>query len=126
MWKANGRTTDAYPWQKLTWPMARWAKKCSELKWTTEKTLCEKHFFLPRQNRQFRCNASFFFYIIRHWKKMFLAVIVITNSYLNNSWTNWIGIIFHLFTTVCKYGVSTLQYTLQNMVEIPSKFQMDF
>ena len=26
MWKANGRTTDAYPWQKLTWPMARWAK----------------------------------------------------------------------------------------------------
>jgi hypothetical protein len=32
----------------------------------------------------------------------------------------------HLFTTVCKYGVSTLQYTLQNMVEIPSKFQMDF
>jgi hypothetical protein len=27
MWKANGRTTDAYPWQKLTWPMARWAKK---------------------------------------------------------------------------------------------------
>ena len=20
------RTTDAYPWQKLTWPMARWAK----------------------------------------------------------------------------------------------------
>ena len=28
MWKANGRTTtDAYPWQKLTWPKARWAKK---------------------------------------------------------------------------------------------------
>jgi hypothetical protein len=29
MWKANGRTDgqmDAYPWQKLTWPMARWAK----------------------------------------------------------------------------------------------------
>jgi hypothetical protein len=26
MWKANGRT-DAYPWQKLTWPMAKWAKK---------------------------------------------------------------------------------------------------
>ena len=25
MWKANGRTAD-YPWQKLTWPMARWAK----------------------------------------------------------------------------------------------------
>ena len=25
MWKANGRA-DAYPWQKLTWPMARWAK----------------------------------------------------------------------------------------------------
>ena len=23
----DGRTTDAYPWQKLTWPMARWAKK---------------------------------------------------------------------------------------------------
>jgi hypothetical protein len=23
----NDRTTDAYPWQKLTWPMARWAKK---------------------------------------------------------------------------------------------------
>jgi hypothetical protein len=23
------RTTDAYPWQKLTWPMARWAKKRS-------------------------------------------------------------------------------------------------
>jgi hypothetical protein len=26
MWKANGRT-DTYPWQKLTWPMAKWAKK---------------------------------------------------------------------------------------------------
>ena len=27
----DGRTTDAYPWQKLTWPMARWAKKpCTE------------------------------------------------------------------------------------------------
>jgi hypothetical protein len=25
-WWTNGRT-DAYPWQKLTWPMARWAKK---------------------------------------------------------------------------------------------------
>ena len=25
LWKANGRTED-YPWQKLTWPMARWAK----------------------------------------------------------------------------------------------------
>jgi hypothetical protein len=23
----DGRTTDAYPWQKLTCPMARWAKK---------------------------------------------------------------------------------------------------
>jgi hypothetical protein len=23
----DGQTTDAYPWQKLTWPMARWAKK---------------------------------------------------------------------------------------------------
>ena len=23
----DGRTTDAYPWQKLTWSMARWAKK---------------------------------------------------------------------------------------------------
>jgi hypothetical protein len=23
----DGRMTDAYPWQKLTWPMARWAKK---------------------------------------------------------------------------------------------------
>ena len=22
----DGRTTDTYPWQKLTWPMARWAK----------------------------------------------------------------------------------------------------
>jgi hypothetical protein len=22
----DGRTTDAYPWQKLTWPIARWAK----------------------------------------------------------------------------------------------------
>jgi hypothetical protein len=22
----DGRTTDAYPWQKVTWPMARWAK----------------------------------------------------------------------------------------------------
>ena len=27
MWKANERTADAYPWQKLTWPMARWANK---------------------------------------------------------------------------------------------------
>jgi hypothetical protein len=25
--RTDGRTTDAYPWQKLTWPMARWAKK---------------------------------------------------------------------------------------------------
>ena len=24
--RADGRTTDAYPWQKLTWPLARWAK----------------------------------------------------------------------------------------------------
>jgi hypothetical protein len=40
----------------------------------------------------------------------------------NNMRRCGIGIIFHLFTTVCKYGVSTLQ----NMVEIPSKFQMDF
>ena len=24
--RTDGRTTDAYPWQKLTWPMARWAK----------------------------------------------------------------------------------------------------
>ena len=48
-----------------------------------------------------------------------------TNSYLNYSCKNLICIIFHLFTTACKYGVSTLQYTLQNMVEIPSKFQMD-
>ena len=31
MWKANGRTTDAYPWQKLTWPMARWAKNNQHL-----------------------------------------------------------------------------------------------
>ena len=23
----DGWTTDAYPWQKLTWPMARWVKK---------------------------------------------------------------------------------------------------
>jgi hypothetical protein len=23
----DGRTTDTYPWQKLIWPMARWAKK---------------------------------------------------------------------------------------------------
>jgi hypothetical protein len=58
--------------------------------------------------------------------RTFFAVIVITNSYLNYSWKNWIGIIFHLFTTVCKYGVSTLQCTLKNMEEIPSKFQMDF
>ena len=27
----DGRTTDAYPWQKLTWPMARWAKEKSRL-----------------------------------------------------------------------------------------------
>ena len=24
--RTDGRTTDAYPWQKLTWPMARWAQ----------------------------------------------------------------------------------------------------
>jgi hypothetical protein len=23
----DGRTTDTYPWQKLTWPMARWANE---------------------------------------------------------------------------------------------------
>ena len=33
MWKANGRTTDAYPWQKLTWPMARWAKTRGSAHW---------------------------------------------------------------------------------------------
>jgi hypothetical protein len=28
----DGRTTDAHPWQKLIWPMARWAKKwCNHL-----------------------------------------------------------------------------------------------
>jgi hypothetical protein len=86
----------------------------SELKWTAETTLCEKYFFLLRQNRQFWCNARFFI-LYDAEKKMFLAVIVITNSYLNYGWKNWIGIIFHLFTTVCKYGVSTLQYTLQNI-----------
>ena len=26
----DGRTTDAYPWQKLTWPMARWAKNYAQ------------------------------------------------------------------------------------------------
>jgi hypothetical protein len=31
MWKANGWMDD-YPWQKLTWPMARWAKKYSFMK----------------------------------------------------------------------------------------------
>ena len=30
------RTTDAYPWQKLTWPMARWAKKNN---WSYVKTM---------------------------------------------------------------------------------------
>ena len=28
----DGRTTDAYPWQKLTWPMTRWAKKSANQK----------------------------------------------------------------------------------------------
>ena len=28
----DGRMTDAYPWQKLTWPMARWAKNQLEMK----------------------------------------------------------------------------------------------
>jgi hypothetical protein len=35
MWKLmmyDGRTTDAYPWQKLVWPMSRWAKNESLLK----------------------------------------------------------------------------------------------
>ena len=27
----DGRTTDAYPWQKLTWPMARWAKNTIQI-----------------------------------------------------------------------------------------------
>jgi hypothetical protein len=27
----DGQTTDAYPWQKLTWPMARWAKKTGQI-----------------------------------------------------------------------------------------------
>ena len=38
-WKANGRTnrrTNAYPWQKLTWPMARWAKN-DTWKWCKNK-----------------------------------------------------------------------------------------
>ena len=29
--RTDGRTTDTYPWQKLTWPMARWAKKIAKL-----------------------------------------------------------------------------------------------
>ena len=29
--RTDGRTTNAYPWQKLTWPMARWAKKNTPL-----------------------------------------------------------------------------------------------
>ena len=39
MWKANGRT-DAYPWQKLTWPMARWAKKTSLLYFKSYCSCC--------------------------------------------------------------------------------------
>jgi hypothetical protein len=32
MWKVNGRqTTDAKWWQKLTLPLARWAKKIKEI-----------------------------------------------------------------------------------------------
>ena len=38
MWKANGRT-DAYPWQKLTWPMARWAKKNNKRRITNRSQL---------------------------------------------------------------------------------------
>ena len=36
----DGRTTDAYPWQKLTWPVARWAKNTSAFAqcWYTFKT----------------------------------------------------------------------------------------
>jgi hypothetical protein len=33
----DGRTTEAYPWQKLTWPMARWAKNKTEKVWRSLK-----------------------------------------------------------------------------------------
>ena len=81
----------------------------SELKWTAEKTLCEKYFFLPRQIRQFWCNARFFI-LYDTEKRCFLLWLLLQIVFLNYSWKNWIGIIIHLFTIVCKYGVSTLQY----------------
>jgi hypothetical protein len=44
MWKANGRTDD-YPWQKLTWSMARWANK---MRYELNN---QPSFFLKLQNR---------------------------------------------------------------------------
>jgi hypothetical protein len=59
-------------------------------------------------------NLQHVFCTFNVWLLLQIVILIIVEK-------KWIGIIFHLFTTVCKYGVSTLQYTLQNMVEIPSK-----
>ena len=56
----------------LYWPtLLLFAVWNSELKWTAEKTLCEKYFFLLRQIRQFWCNARFFLYYMTLKKDVF-------------------------------------------------------
>ena len=63
MWKANGRT-DSYPWQKLSWPMARWAKKKQQKKNNKQKPTpkFEKnyYFFSGLQNKIWACEFSCF------------------------------------------------------------------
>jgi hypothetical protein len=40
----DGQTTDAYPWQKLTWPMARWAKNwLPQCKWNIVESGIKHH-----------------------------------------------------------------------------------
>ena len=53
----DGQTTDAYPWQKLTWPMARWANNGK-----TPNLFTQKFWIKPPW---FWClRATFFFYLL--------------------------------------------------------------
>ena len=63
--RTDGQTTDAYPWQKLTWPMARWAKKkqCHFLKKPYLKTIV---FQVPNIFNQCFCFYIFCFQNIKY------------------------------------------------------------
>ena len=74
----DGRTTDAYPWQKLTWPMARWAKKGTfaekveqraVIKFCVDigKTPTDTHKFLKQSEKHSKVSRSLIF----KWHKRF-------------------------------------------------------